>query len=113
MTRETLALQGFHVGRPSWWCRSVNPKVEGSSPSPGAIDSQKPLCRKGFRCCALGDFGGIRADFSAFSIWTGTGAAQGPKQRVGDHEVRSVGPAVRRFEARRRRVPSTLRGPGA
>ena len=40
------SLLGSAVG---WWWRSANPKVESSSPSPGAHVSLEPLCGKGFR----------------------------------------------------------------
>ena len=63
--------------RPALWCRSVNPKVEGSSPSPGAFGPPEPTVRQGFPVSRpsrpVGRFGPFH---TSGSTRMGTGPAQ-------------------------------------
>ncbi len=72
------------------WCRSVNPKVEGSSPSPGANGQPETLMWQGFPAslCSRLTSGGFGPDSSPISIWMGTGAAQ-DRSRESSRSLRS------------------------
>ena len=81
---ETLVSQGFRAGRGVQWCRSVNPKVEGSSPSPGASGQPETIMARVSGFMTLSADRAIRPDSYLFSTRTGTGPAQDRSQRFRD-----------------------------
>ena len=89
--------------------RTVNPKVEGSSPSPGAYGSPETLAEQGFPVVSSVHVNGRLGPIpTPIRSWRGTGAAQDRSRDFATHGLGSTTATSAPFSQHFRKDPSTL-----